>query len=69
MVIKKEPSEQHNVVAARKSIVAKCEISKGDIFTEANLTVKRPGNGISPMRWKELIGTRAERDYLEDELI
>ena len=39
------------------------------VFTEANLTVKRPGNGISPMRWKELIGTRAERGYLEDELI
>ena len=66
---KRTASEQHNIAAARKSIVAKCAISKGDIFTEANLTVKRPGNGISPMRWKELIGTRAERDYLEDELI
>lgn len=66
---KRTVSEQHNIAAARKSIVAKCAISKGDIFTEANLTVKRPGNGISPMRWKELIGTRAERDYLEDELI
>ena len=66
---KRTASEQHNIVAARKSIVAKCAISKGDIFTEANLTVKRPGSGISPMRWKEIIGTRAERDYLEDELI
>ena len=66
---KRTASEQHNIAAARKSIVAKCAISKGDIFAEANLTVKRPGNGISPMRWKELIGTRAERDYLEDELI
>lgn len=66
---KRTASEQHNIAASRKSIVAKCAISKGDIFTEANLTVKRPGNGISPMRWKELIGTRAERDYLEDELI
>ena len=66
---KRTASEQHNIAAARKSIVAKCAISKGDIFTEANLTVKRPGNGISPMRWKELIGTRAEREYLEDELI
>lgn len=66
---KRTASEQHNIAAARKSIVAKCAISKGDIFTEANLTVKRPGNGISPMRWKELIGTRAERGYLEDELI
>ncbi|WP_456034413.1 SAF domain-containing protein [Roseburia inulinivorans] len=56
-------------MAARKSIVAKCAISKGDIFTEANLTVKRPGNGISPMRWKELIGTKAQRDYVEDEII
>lgn len=66
---KRTASEQHNIAAARKSIVAKCAISKGDIFTEANLTVKRPGSGISPMKWKELIGTRAERDYLEDELI
>lgn len=66
---KRTASEQHNIVAARKSIVAKCAISKGDIFTEANLTVKRPGSGISPMRWKELIGTKAQRDYVEDEII
>ena len=66
---KRTASEQHNIAAARKSIVAKCAISKGDIFTEANLTVKRPGNGISPMRWKELIGTKAQRDYVEDEII
>lgn len=66
---KRTASEQHNIAAARKSIVAKCAISKGDIFTEANLTVKRPGSGISPMRWKELIGTKAQRDYVEDELI
>lgn len=66
---KRTASEQHNIAAARKSIVAKCAISKGDIFTEANLTVKRPGSGISPMKWKELIGTKAQRDYVEDELI
>ncbi len=66
---KRTASEQHNVAAARKSIVAKCAISKGDIFTEANLTVKRPGSGISPMKWKEIIGTKAARDYEEDELI
>lgn len=66
---KRTASEQHNIAASRKSIVAKCAISKGDIFTEANLTVKRPGNGISPMRWKELIGTKAQRDYVEDEII
>ena len=66
---KRTASEQHNIAAARKSIVTKCAISKGDIFTEANLTVKRPGSGISPMKWKELIGTKAQRDYVEDELI
>lgn len=66
---KRTASEQHNIAAARKSIVAKCAISKGDIFTEANLTVKRPGSGISPMKWKELIGTKAQRDYVEDEII
>lgn len=66
---KRTASEQHNIAAARKSIVAKCAISKGDIFTDKNLTVKRPGSGISPMHWKELIGTKAQRDYVEDELI
>lgn len=66
---KRTSSEEKNVVAARKSIVAKKHICAGDIFTEDNLTVKRPGNGISPMRWKELLGTRAEREYQEDELI
>ena len=66
---KRTASEQHNVVAVRKSIVAKCEIHKGELFTEKNLTVKRPSNGISPMKWNEIIGTRAKRDFLEDELI
>lgn len=66
---KRTASEHHNVVAVRKSIVAKCEIHKGELFTEKNLTVKRPSNGISPMKWNEIIGTRAQRDFLEDELI
>lgn len=66
---KRTASEQYNVVAVRKSIVAKCEIHKGELFTEKNLTVKRPSNGISPMKWNEIIGTRAKRDFLEDELI
>ena len=66
---KRTASEQHNVVAVRKSIVAKCEIHTGELFTEKNLTVKRPSNGISPMKWNEIIGTRAKRDFLEDELI
>ena len=41
----------------------------GDILTENNITVKRPGNGISPMKWFEIIGTKAKRDFKEDELI
>lgn len=66
---KKEPSpsEQKNISVVRKSIVAKCSIKKGEYFTEENLTVKRPGNGISPMCWYEIIGQRASRDFAEDE--
>lgn len=68
---KKEPSESEkkNIMAVRKSIVAKCRIKQGEIFSEQNLTTKRPGNGISPMKWFEVIGQRAERDFKEDELI
>lgn len=61
------PSERGNISIVRKSIVAKCSIKKGDAFTEENLTVKRPGNGISPMRWHEMIGKQAKRDFAEDE--
>ena len=53
----------------RKSIVAKKEIKIGELFTENNLTTKRPGNGISPMRWNSLIGKKASRSFAEDELI
>lgn len=62
-------SESKNIAIARKSIVAACTIKKGEVFTEDNLTVKRPGSGISPMRWEEVIGTLASKDYQEDELI
>ena len=62
-------SEKKNIAIARKSIVAACDIKAGDVFTEQNLTVKRPGNGISPMRWEEVLGMRAKRDFAEDELI
>lgn len=62
-------SELKNRDIARKSIVAKQNIKKGEVLTEENITVKRPGNGISPMRWDEIIGTIAQRDYKEDELI
>ena len=54
---------------ARKSIVAKCDIKEGEVFSRDNLTVKRPGTGISPMKWYEILGTAAKRDYLKDELI
>ena len=63
------PSEKKNMAVARKSIVAAKRIKAGDILTEENITVKRPGNGICPMRWKEVLGTRAVRDFEEDELI
>lgn len=67
----KEPtiSEKKNISIARKSIVAKKMIKKGEIFTENNITTKRPGIGISPMKWYEIIGTKAKRDFEEDELI
>lgn len=62
-------SEKKNIVVARKSIIAKKDIKLGEIFTEENLTVKRPGNGISPMQWFEVIGKIAKKDFREDELI
>lgn len=68
-VKKRSESEQKNCEIARKSIVAKCDIAKGERFTAENLTVKRPGTGISPMKWYEVIGTKAERDYFADEII
>lgn len=63
------PSEQKNIAIARKSIIAACDIHKGEVFTEENLTVKRPGSGISPMRWDEVVGQIAKHDFVEDELI
>ncbi len=63
------PSEKKNIAVARKSIVAKQPIRKGEKLSEDNLTVKRPGTGISPMKWKEVIGTAAIRDFAEDEII
>lgn len=62
-------SEIKNIPIARKSIVAKKKIIKGETFTEENITTKRPGCGISPMRWNEILGTKAIRDFDEDELI
>ena len=67
----KEPSssEIKNMEIARKSIVAKTAINKGDIFSESNITTKRPGNGISPMHWDEVIGQVAQADFNADDLI
>ena len=62
-------SEKKNIVIARKSIIAARDIKEGEIFTEDNLTIKRPGNGINPMRWDEVIGKRSKRNFVEDELI
>lgn len=62
-------SEQKNINIARKSIVAARLIKKGEIFTEENITTKRPAFGINPMRWEEVIGKTAKRDFQEDEFI
>ena len=66
---KPSKSEIPNMQIARKSIVAKIDIKKGEVLREENITIKRPGNGINPMRWDEVIGTVASKDYREDELI
>ena len=70
-VPEKQPSqiELKNRAVARKSIVAAKNIKKGEVLTEANITTKRPGNGLSPMKWLDVIGTKAVRDFEEDELI
>lgn len=62
-------SEIANKAVVRKSIVASREIKKGEVLSEENITTKRPGNGISPMRWQEVLGTSAIKDFKEDELI
>ena len=62
-------SERRNIPIARKSIVARKVIKRGEILTTVNITCKRPGNGISPMEWYHVLGTKAIRDFEEDELI
>jgi len=66
---KPSESEEKNIPIVRKSIVAACPIRRGEQFTEQNITIKRPGNGINPMRWNEILGMAAVRDFKEDELI
>ena len=62
-------SEIKNIKIARKSIVAKTKITKDEVLSEKNITVKRPGEGMSPMKWDSVVGTKATKDYNEDELI
>lgn len=62
-------SERKNINIARKSIVARRYIKQGEVFTEDNITTKRPGNGLSPMLWPQIMGKQAVRDFQEDELI
>ncbi len=62
-------SEAKNKSIARKSLVAACQIRAGEIFSDSNLTAKRPGNGLSPMRWDEVVGRAAPRNFAPDELI
>lgn len=66
---KPSPSEIKNISIARKSIVACKNIEKGELFTEDNLTIKRPGDGISPMKWYDVIGKKAYKNFDKDELI
>lgn len=62
-------AERPNMEVARKSIVASRAIAAGEVFSEENICVKRPGNGISPMRWYDVLGCKAPRDFAPDELI
>ena len=62
-------SERKNIAIARKSIVAAVEIKEGELFTENNLTTKRPGTGVSPMLWDTVVGTKAKKEYQPDDLI
>jgi len=66
---KPSPSELKNIDVVRKSIIALRSIKAGELFTEKNICIKRPGNGISPMRWDEVIGKKADKDFEIDDLI
>ena len=66
---KPSPSESVNIGVARKSIFARQSIKKGEKLTDRNITTKRPGTGMSPMKWNEIIGTHAKKDYQEEDLI
>jgi sialic acid synthase SpsE len=63
------PSEIHNKIVGRKSLVAGCFIKKGEIFSSYNLVIKRPGSGLPPIMWDEVVGMKSPRDFEKDELI
>ena len=63
------PSEVKNKLIVRKSLVATQPIKAGERFSDDNITAKRPGTGISPMRWDEVLGQAAQKDYEKDELM
>ena len=63
------PSESINIEVVRKSIVASQDIKKGEVLTERNITVKRPGDGISPMKWDSVIGSIAVKSYNSDDFL
>lgn len=66
---KASDSEKKNILIVRKSIIASCKIAKGELFTINNITTKRPGTGITPMKWNEVLGKTAQRNFTTDELI
>jgi len=66
---KPSPSEGINIDIVRKSIVATKTIKKGELLSNDNISTKRPGTGLSPMKWDEVIGTVASKNYQSDELI
>jgi len=66
---KPSPSELKNKPIARKSIVAARDIIKGEVLSEENIAVKRPGTGISPMEWDNVVGKKAKKNFREDEII
>jgi N,N'-diacetyllegionaminate synthase len=68
--IKKPNNSEIDIMrVARKSIIASKSIKMGEVFTEGNITIKRPGTGIFPMRWEEVIGRKAKKDFEENEII
>lgn len=62
-------SEKKNIKIARKSIISSTSIKAGEVFTEDNLTIKRPGTGLSPKMWDEILGKKAKKDYYADEMV